>query len=143
MLIWNAPVVAGAYPTLLPIAGSSTAAAGSMTATLAGAAAKMTFISGFDVTSGNATVAGNVNITVTGLPITLNFNMYVGNNAGNSTITSGVATAGQLSIRFPEPLPASASNTAINVIVPALPSGNLAAAVTAFGFQTPLASGQS
>lgn len=140
MITWNAPVVAGAFATLSPIAGSSSAANGSMTATLAAAAAKLTFIEGFDMTSGNATVASTQVIQVTGVA---NGPLYYDVNVlANDTISTS-AGGGQLSVRFPEPLPASASNTAILVVVPALGGGNAAAAVTAYGFQTPLASGQT
>ena len=41
---------------------------------------------------------------------------------------------GGFSVRFPQPLPASAVNTAITVTVPSFGAGNTNAAVVVYGF---------
>lgn len=120
----------------LPVANSgSSGGAASVTATLPASANSTTWIEGFDVTGGGATAASIVEITVTGLQTatgTLKFEMNV--LAG---VTGPVNAQGGLSVTFPEPLPASAANTAIVVTLPTLGSGNTASSVTAYGFQAP------
>jgi hypothetical protein len=141
MLTINLPSYAGQQIPILPIAGSSTAANASMTATLSGAVGQVTYIEGFDVTSGNATVASTQVVTVNGVTNgPLYFDLPI---QGSNSINVSASVDGQLSIRFPEPLPASASNTAITVVVPALGSGNAVAAVTAYGVRAPLGVGQT
>jgi hypothetical protein len=143
MLTWNAPVQAGQYPTLLPIGGSATAANASMSATLAPTSGKMTYISGFDLTSGSTTVGATKIVQVQGVvggPLYYDVNPM----STDTTFAAGtLANAGQLSVRFAEPIPASNSTTTINVVVPALGAGNVQAAVTAYGFTCPLALGQT
>ena len=115
MLIWNVPATQYALPELTPIAisGSTTAARVCHDSNTTGTAGKVTYIEGFDLQFGSASVAGNSSITITGLTNTLSYNLGV--PAGADTI-SGTRGSG-LSIRFPEPLPATASNTAIVVDV--------------------------
>ena len=106
--------------------GSANAAAAN-NQTLAAAAGKTTYISGFDVSGLGATAGSTIAVTVTGLSNTLTF--YY-------TVPAGVtAAAPNLSIRFDPPLPASAPNTAIVVNVPSFGAGNTTAAASAYGFQ--------
>ena len=139
MIIWNAPVVAGSFPQLLPAAASTfTTTGGSMTATLAGASGKLTFIEGFDLNFGSASAAGNCSITVTGLPVQLNYNQHL--PAGSDTVAGTRFTA--LEVRFPEPLPASASNTGIVISSSSVALATVGT-LNVFGYQTPLAAGQT
>jgi hypothetical protein len=110
------------------VTGSATAAAAAMTATLAGAVGKTTYISGFLVTGAGATAATNISVTITGtISGTLNYTITV--PAG---VTTGIQPLGQT---FAIPIPASATNTAIVVNVPSFGAGNTNAAVAAYGFQ--------
>jgi hypothetical protein len=117
---------------IAPIFGSVTAAAGACSVTLAGTAGKTTYFEGFDLTSGNATVASTQVVTVTGL---LGGTLYYDINVLASDTLNTSAGGGQLSVRVPEPLPASGPNVAIVVNVPSLGSGNTLTAVNGFGFQ--------
>lgn len=109
-------------------ASSGNVANTAATATLAGAAGKTTYISGFEITSGGATAAALVSATVTGLL------------GGTATYTygcvAGATTANApLVVTFTPPQPASAVNTAIVVSLPALGAGNTNATVVAHGYQ--------
>ena len=100
----------------------------SAVATLAGAAAKTTWITGFQITASGATAAGCVSATVTGVitgTMTYTYCAPVGAAVG----------AGPLNVSFPSPIPANAVNTSIVVTLPALGAGNINAAVSAQGFQ--------
>lgn len=108
-------------------ASSGNVANASAAATIPAVAAKTNYITGFQITAGGATAAAVVSVTVTGLL------------GGTATFTFGVpAGAGvpatPLVITFPNPLPASAVNTAIVVTCPALGAGNTNATVTAQGY---------
>ncbi len=110
------------------ITASATGAAAAISATLAAAASKTTYISGFAVTGAGATGASVITITVTGtISGTLNYKLAVPAGA-----TSGVTP---LIVEFARPIPASALNTAIVVNVPSFGAGNTDAAVVAHGFQ--------
>jgi hypothetical protein len=99
-------------------------------ATLPATAGRTQYLEGFDVTGGGATAAAVIEVSVTGLAGgTLKFEMNV--LAG---VTGPVNAQGGLFIRFPEPLPASAVNSAITVTVPSFGAGNTNAAVVAYGF---------
>lgn len=107
---------------------SGNVAAATATATLAGAAAKTTYISGLLVTGGGATAGSIVNGTITGLA------------GGTSTFTVPVATGVTvgnfpLFVDYNPPLPASTTNTAIVVSVPSLGAGNTNSTVQAWGYQ--------
>ena len=105
--------------------GSSTGAAGAISATLTSAAGRLAYITGFEVTGSGATSATVVTVTVTGLSTTLNYTL---------TVPAGATTAIQpLLIEFANPIPASAVNTNIVVNVPSFGTGNTNAAVTAHG----------
>ncbi len=106
---------------------SAAGAAAAITATLAGAAGKRTFISGFVVTGAGATAASVIEVTVTGPAVTMRYKI---------TVPAGAAVGvPALVVDFRQPLPASADNTAIVVNVPSFGAGNTAAAVAAYGFR--------
>ncbi len=98
------------------------------TATLAAAAGKTTYITGFEVTGSGATAGAPALVTVAGVA------------GGTMTyvlpVVTGVTLANApLIVAFPNPIPASALNTAIAVAVPALGVGNTNSAAVAHGFQ--------
>ena len=97
------------------------------TATIPAAAAKLGYITGFEVTGGGATAGSVVSLTITGL---------LGGTATYSVAVPTGAILGltPLIVEFLQPLPASAVNTAIVVSLPALGAGNTNAAVVAHGF---------
>lgn len=104
-----------------------TGVAAAITATMAGAAAKTTYLSGFSITGAGATGASVIAVTITGL---LN-----GTRTYYLVIPAGATTSiTPLIIQFTRPLPASAVNTAIVVNVPSFGAGNTNAAVVAHGF---------
>lgn len=109
-------------------ASSGNVANSTATATLAGAASKVTYICGFTVHGGGATAASLIDVTVTGP------------TGGTMTYTFGVVAGATapctgLNISFNPPIPASAANTAIVVSAPAFGSGNTKATVNAYGYQ--------
>lgn len=112
-----------------PITGASgSVAAASAVATLAAAAGKTTYITGFTVTAGGATAGLSVSLAITGaLGGTLT---YVYTAPAGATVPGPV-----LSVQFANPIPGSAANTAIVVTLPSLGTGNLAASVVATGYQ--------
>lgn len=126
----NSPAIAmslaGSNQT--PITASATGAASAANATLAGAAGKTTYITGFQVTGGGATGASVIAVTVTGtISGTLNYRIVVPAGA-TASITPLIVT-------FPAPIPASGTNTAIVVNVPSFGAGNTDAATSVQGFQ--------
>jgi hypothetical protein len=103
---------------------------GQITAAIAApGSGRMAYIEGFDVTGGGATSASVINCTVTGTTNTLNFSMNIA-----SGVTASVNAQGGLFIRFPTPIPASATNTAITLTVPSFGTGNTEASCTVYGF---------
>ena len=107
---------------------SGNVANASAVATLAAAAGKLNYISGFDVTGAGATAASVIAVTVTGLA--------GGTQTFNLAIPAGAAVGvNPLSIQFCPPFPASAVNTAIVVTAAAFGAGNTNAAVNARGIQ--------
>ena len=116
---------------ITPAAGIAAGAAQSNAAALAAVAGKTTYIEGFDITGGGATAASVIEVTVTGLAAgTLKFEMNILAGAAGP-----VNAQGGLFTRFPQPLPASAVNTAITVTAPSFGAGNTNAAVVAYGYQ--------
>ena len=96
-----------------PVAASQNGTTGAVSATLAAAANKLTYISGFEVTFSNPTAATTITITVTnvvGGP--LNYTQQV------LAAGAGVPSPPPLIVKFIPPIPASALNTAIVVNVP-------------------------
>lgn len=114
----------------IELAQASSGAAAAITATLAAAAGRRAFITGFVVDGLGATGAAVVDVTVTGVlggTITRKVNVPAG---ATVTITP-------LVVEFNRPLPASADNTAIVVNVPSFGAGNTQALVSARGFSRP------
>lgn len=105
------------------VASATAAAAAACTATLAGVAGRTTYICGLAITTTNPAGIVSGIATVTGLGVTLNFQVV-------ESTTHGF----QLLVTFDNPVPASAANTAIVVTLPAI-TGGAASAVTAWGFQ--------
>jgi len=120
---------AGYSSTATPITASSgNVANAAATATLAAAAGKTTYITGFQITSAGATAAAVVNYTITGLA--------GGTLTGTYVCNAGVTSANfPISVPFVPPVPAAAQNTAIVVTLPALGAGNTNATVSAQGIQ--------
>jgi hypothetical protein len=125
------------YP-LTPLTGTSTQGQAIITASasggaqannasLAAAAGKTTYITGFQISGAGATAASAITVTVTGIATTMNYTVVV--PAG---VTTAITT---LNVTFPQPIPASATNTAIVVNVPSFGSGNTNATVSVQGFQ--------
>lgn len=96
-------------------------------ATLAAVPGQTTYITGFTVTGGGATVGQTVAALVTQLfggPITYAYTAETGVGVGSRP----------LNVTFTPPYPATGPNTPIIVTVAAVGAGNLATCVTAIGF---------
>lgn len=108
--------------------GAASVANASAVATLAGTSGKRTWITGFQVTGLGATAAGSASVTVAGL---------AGGSLQYVLAVPAGAAAGvtPLVVSFPQPLAASALNTAITVTAAAFGAGNTSAIVTAQGYQ--------
>lgn len=121
----SAGVPAGATPIT---ASSANQANANAVATLAAAAGKTTYISGFQMTASGSTAGLAVTATVAGvLSGTMNYTF---------TFPAGVLVSAQpLVVEFPEPVPGSAVNTAIVVTLPASGTGGTNATAVAQGFQ--------
>ena len=107
-------------------------------ASLAATSAKTNYITGFDLSGGGATAASVIEVTVTGLAsgagTTLKYEVAIA--AGVTAPAFGTAATNAVySIRFPQPLPASATNTAITVTCPSFGAGNTNASVCVYGYQ--------
>lgn len=118
------------YPTgAVPVSGNSgNVANGSAVATLPAAPGKTTYLTDFEITAGGATLGLLVNPTVVGLL------------GGTATYVFGavagvLAASTPLMMPFDTALPASATNTAIVLTLPALGAGNTNASVTVHGYQ--------
>lgn len=118
------------YPYLsTPVTNSSgNVANASAVATLAGTANKTTYITGFEITSGGSTSGSIVSVTVTG---TISGTMTYTYSAPVGAAVMGSA----LIVPFPVAIPATTTNTAIAVTLPALGAGNTNATVVAHGYQ--------
>lgn len=109
-------------------AASGNVANAAAVATLAAAAAKTTYITGFEVTGTGATAGLAVSVTVTGT--------ITGTLTYTAAAAAGVLVANSpLIVEYPVAIPASAVNTAIVVTLPALGAGNTNATVVAHGYQ--------
>lgn len=120
--------VTGNWDNTIAISGTA-AAAQALTVSLPGAAGLTTYITGFQVTTTNpaATVSGLVTVTgltTTGSGGTLSYELVESSTLG-----------GVLNVTFSNPIPASAVNSPINVVVPAITSGG-AVAISVQGYQT-------
>lgn len=125
------PVSGGSFPTAAtPIAATSgNVAAATATATLAAAASKTTYISGFQIAGSGATVGTVVNCTVTNITggVTLNYPY--------AAVAGALLMNTPIIVQFNPPLPASAQNTAIAVSCPSLGTGSTNNTVNAMGYQ--------
>lgn len=109
---------------------SASGAAQTNAPALPAVADKTGYLEGFDISGGGATAASIVEVTVTGLlGGTIKYALPVVAGA-----TANVNALGGLSVRFPEPLPASDKNTAITVSCPTFGAGNTNAYVNLYGF---------
>ncbi len=108
-------------------ASSGNVANAAAVATLASAAGKTAYITGFQATAAGAT---------TGLPVTVTVAGLAGGTASYTfAFPAGVLVAATpLIVKFPVPLPASGPGVDIVVTLPAGGSGNTHAAVSAQGF---------
>lgn len=107
---------------------SGNVAAAAAVATLAGAAGRTTYISGFEVTGAGATGAAVVTVVVSGIL------------GGSLTYVLAIPAGATLQVtplivEFAPSLPASAQNTAIVVTAASFGAGNTNAATVAHGFQ--------
>lgn len=109
-------------------AASGNVANASAAATLAAAASKTTYITGFEITASGATAAAVVSVTVTGT--------ITGTLTYTFVFPAGATVAATpLIVEFALPIPGSAVNTAIVVTCPAGGAGNTNATVVAHGYQ--------
>jgi hypothetical protein len=102
-----------------------------LVATLAAVAGKLQWLEGIDFGGLGATAASAIKVTIAGL-LGGSIVMKIPVGAG---VTVKAFTNDVLQWRPPEPLPASAVNTAITVTVAAYGAGNTDASVVAYGFQ--------
>ena len=109
------------------LTAGATVAAAAQTATLPAAAERRTYIAGFALTGAGATGASVIDVVTTGLAADLKFKVVV--PAGATTSIT------PLIVWFPEPIPASADNTAITVQVPSFGAGNAHAALSVVGYR--------
>jgi hypothetical protein len=113
--------------TQTAVTASASAGNTSNTATLAGVAAKTTYLTGFECTASGSTAGLPVTVTVTGtISGTLNYTF--------SFVAGVLVESTPLIVEFTYPIPSSAVNTAIVVTFPAGGAGNTNATVTAHGF---------
>ncbi len=123
------------YPTA-PVVSQVVSAAGgaqSNAATLTGKTGQYTYWEGFDVTGAGATAATVVEITTTGLTNNLKFEVPVA--AG--VTAPFIANVPVYAVRFPTPIPSSATNTNIVVTLPSFGGGNTNASITVYGYTAP------
>lgn len=119
--VYNVPALPGTF-----VVGTSTGAAQANSPTMPAVSAKTNYCAGFTVTGGGATAGSAITITLSDGTKTLNF---------MTNIPAGVSTPlTPMVIAFPEPIPASASNTAWTLTVPSFGSGNTAASANIWGY---------
>jgi hypothetical protein len=112
--------------------GSTNTGNAQVVATLAATAGKTNYLEGFDISGSGATAGVAIEVSIAGLSggtIKYEFAVIAG------ALLAAFPAPGYISIRFPQPIPASGVNTAITVTVPAFGAGNTNAAVAAYGFQ--------
>jgi hypothetical protein len=124
----SSPYPGNATAVAVPInASSGNVAAGTAAATLAAAASKFTYMSGFQFTSSGSTAASVVVCTITGITTTKS---YIVASALGALLANT-----PLIVQFNPPLQSSAVNTAIVASCPSLGTGNTNAVMTADGYQ--------
>lgn len=109
-------------------AASGNVANATATATIAATVDKKNYLCGFSITSTGSTAAAVVSPTVTGLSggtLTLSY----------ATVAGATLSNQPLIVNFSLCIPASATNTAIAVALPALGAGNTNATVNAWGYR--------
>jgi hypothetical protein len=118
--------------TITPVAGSAHASAAASNASLPAVANKVNWIEGFDLSGCAATTGSTIAVTVTGLLAgTLTYEVAI---QGTVTNPAFAGNSGIFSVRFPQPLPASAVNSAITVNVPSFGSGSTAQSCNVYGY---------
>lgn len=118
--VWPAPQGAQTIPITVSATGTTTG----VTITLPAVSGKTTYICGMVATSAGSGTASVVNLTVSGLPNTLNFT-YIYVSSGQ----------GLLGWAIPNCIPASAPNTAIVITLPAGGVTTTQTALSAWGYQ--------
>lgn len=120
------PTAPGGVITASAVQNSSGQVANAIaTATLAASVGKTTYLDGFEVTAAGATAALVVDVAVGGVSNALHYTFV---------FPAGATTAATpLIVELPQPIPASAPNTAITVTLPAGGAGNTNACVSAHG----------
>jgi hypothetical protein len=114
-----------------PVQASATGAASASNATMPAVAGKTNWIEGFDITGCGATTGATITVTVTGLNGgTMSFAVAI----AQPVTVPAIGGNGIYSVRFPEPLPASAVNTAITVNVPSFGAGSTAQSCAVYGY---------
>lgn len=97
-------------------------------AALAAVSGKTNYVSGIDISFSGATAASVKTATLAGL--------LGGTQSFTITVPAGATIAGQpFTLMFDPPFPASGTNTAITLTLPALGAGNTNATVNIRGFQ--------
>ncbi|HET8744308.1 MAG TPA: hypothetical protein VFM98_01795 [Ramlibacter sp.] len=108
-------------------AASANGAASAITATMPAVPGKINYLTGFEITSGGATAASLVDVTITGIAggtLTYVLGVVAGATAANAPLL----------VEFTKPVPASDQNIAITVNVPSLGAGNTKARAVIHGF---------
>jgi hypothetical protein len=124
----SSPYPGNATAVAVPInASSGNVAASTAAATLAAAASKFTYISGFQFTSSGSTAASVVICTITGITTTKSYIV--------ASVLGALLANAPLIVQFNPPLQSSAVNTAIVASCPSLGTGNTNAVMTADGYQ--------
>jgi hypothetical protein len=119
--------------TLTPVIASGSTNSGNtqVVATIAAATNVLNYLEGFDISGTGATGAAAIELSIAGLA--------GGTIKVEAFVLAGATAPGWnnnvFSYRFPTPIPASGTNTAISVTVPALGAGNTNVSVTAYGLQ--------
>jgi hypothetical protein len=101
-------------------------AAAEAVAALPAVASKRNYLSGFAISGGGATAASVVRATITGIGVT--WGIDIGVPAGVDLAIAPII------ISLPNPIPASAVNTAITLTVPSFGSGNTDVSVAIWGY---------
>lgn len=129
--IWDGSVTpaGGPPPGAVTVSQNSANVANAQAqATLAAAAGLTNFVTGFMIFAGGATAGSIVLATITGLAGgTLNIPVAVPAGA--------LLAATPITVTFPQPIQASAVNTAVVLTLPALGAGNTNGSVSLLGFQ--------
>lgn len=132
-LLSNGTLSIGTTTGQVPIGGIALAAGSGLVANAAASASfaavsgLTNYLTGFDVNSTGSNAALVTQVLITGLT--------GGSMAFTYLSVAGATTLNApLSIRFPGPIPASASNTAITVTLGALGAGNAGATVSLYGY---------